>query len=167
MANSSTQIAVIGAGPGGYAAAFYAADLGYEVALIDADADPGGVCLYRGCIPSKALLHAAKVVGESKHAAAWGIEFADPKINLDQLRGWKNGVVSKLTGGLGQVARFRKVRYIQGRASFADAQTLSIAPTRELREPRGPRDAFVSTARSSRPARARRCRPTFQRPARA
>ena len=128
MANSSTQIAVIGAGPGGYAAAFYAADLGYEVALIDADADPGGVCLYRGCIPSKALLHVAKVVGESKHAAAWGIEFADPKINLDQLRGWKNGVVSKLTGGLGQVARFRKVRYIQGRASFADAQTLSIAP---------------------------------------
>ncbi len=134
MANSSTQIAVIGAGPGGYAAAFYAADLGYEVALIDTDADPGGVCLYRGCIPSKALLHAAKVVGESKHAAAWGIEFADPKINLDQLRGWKNGVVSKLTGGLGQVARFRKVRFIQGRASFADAQTLSIVTNAENAE---------------------------------
>jgi dihydrolipoamide dehydrogenase len=126
MATSSTQIAVIGAGPGGYAAAFYAADLGFQVALIDADVDPGGVCLYRGCIPSKALLHAAKVLGESKHAAAWGIEFAAPKINLDQLRGWKNRVVSKLTGGLGQVARFRKVRYIQGRASFVDARTLSI-----------------------------------------
>jgi dihydrolipoamide dehydrogenase len=126
MATSSTQIAVIGAGPGGYAAAFYAADLGFQVALIDADVDPGGVCLYRGCIPSKALLHAAKVLGESKHAAAWGIEFAAPKINLDQLRGWKNRVVSKLTGGLGQVAKFRKVRYIQGRASFVDARTLSI-----------------------------------------
>jgi dihydrolipoamide dehydrogenase len=126
MATSSTQIAVIGAGPGGYAAAFYAADLGFQVALIDADVDPGGVCLYRGCIPSKALLHAAKVLGESKHAAAWGIEFAAPKINLDQLRGWKNRVVSKLTGGLGQVARFRKVRYIQGRANFVDARTLSI-----------------------------------------
>jgi dihydrolipoamide dehydrogenase len=126
MATSSTQIAVIGAGPGGYAAAFYAADLGFQAALIDADVDPGGVCLYRGCIPSKALLHAAKVLGESKHATAWGIEFAAPKINLDQLRGWKNRVVSKLTGGLGQVARFRKVRYIQGRASFVDARTLSI-----------------------------------------
>jgi dihydrolipoamide dehydrogenase len=126
MATSSTQVAVIGAGPGGYAAAFYAADLGFQVALIDADINPGGVCLYRGCIPSKALLHAAKVLGESKHAAAWGIEFAAPKINLDQLRGWKNSVVTKLTGGLGQVAKFRKVRYIQGRASFVDARTLAI-----------------------------------------
>jgi dihydrolipoamide dehydrogenase len=131
MAISSTQIAVIGAGPGGYAAAFYAADLGFQVALIDADVDPGGVCLYRGCIPSKALLHAAKVVGDSKHATAWGIEFGAPKINLDQLRDWKSRVVSKLTGGLGQVAKYRKVRYIQGRASFVDAHTLAIAPSAE------------------------------------
>ncbi|MGH9332066.1 MAG: dihydrolipoyl dehydrogenase [Vicinamibacterales bacterium] len=127
MASSSTQIAVIGAGPGGYAAAFYAADLGFQVALIDADVNPGGVCLYRGCIPSKALLHAAKVVGESRHAAAWGLEFGEPRIHLDKLRDWKNGVVSKLTSGLGQVAKLRKVRYVQGRASFLDAQTLSIS----------------------------------------
>jgi dihydrolipoyl dehydrogenase len=126
---TSTQIAVIGAGPGGYAAAFYAADLGFQVALIDTDVNPGGVCLYRGCIPSKALLHAAKVVGESKHAAAWGLEFGAPKIDLGKLRGWKDGVVSKLTGGLGQVAKYRKVRFIQGRASFVDARTLSVAPS--------------------------------------
>jgi dihydrolipoamide dehydrogenase len=126
MATSSTQVAVIGAGPGGYAAAFYAADLGFQVALVDADINPGGVCLYRGCIPSKALLHAAKVLGESKHAAAWGIEFAPPQINLDQLRAWKTSVVTKLTGGLGQVAKFRKVRYIQGRAGFVDGRTVSI-----------------------------------------
>jgi dihydrolipoamide dehydrogenase len=125
---SSTHVAVIGAGPGGYAAAFYAADLGFEVTLIDADVNPGGVCLYRGCIPSKALLHAAKVIGESKHAAAWGLEFGTPKIDLGKLRGWKDGVVSKLTGGLGQVAKYRKVRFIQGRASFVDAKTLSITP---------------------------------------
>jgi dihydrolipoamide dehydrogenase len=123
---SSTQIAVVGAGPGGYAAAFYAADLGFQAALIDEDVNPGGVCLYRGCIPSKALLHAAKVIGESKHASAWGLEFGAPKIHLDKLRGWKDGVVGKLTGGLGQVAKFRKVRYIQGRASFKDARNLEV-----------------------------------------
>jgi dihydrolipoamide dehydrogenase len=150
MATSSTQIAVIGAGPGGYAAAFYAADLGFQVALIDADVDPGGVCLYRGCIPSKALLHAAKVVGDSKHAAAWGIEFAAPKINLDQLRGWKSRVVSKLTGGLGQVAKYRKVRYIQGRASFVDARTLAIAQSAKDPETLTFEHAIIATG--SRPA---------------
>ena len=124
---SSTQIAVIGAGPGGYAAAFYAADLGFQVALIDADSNPGGVCLYRGCIPSKALLHAAKVVIDAKEAAAWGLEFGRPKIHLDKLRSWKNAVVSKMTSGLGQVAKYRKVRYIQGRAGFKDARTLEIS----------------------------------------
>ena len=75
----STSIAVIGAGPGGYAAAFYAADLGLKVTLIDNEKNPGGVCLYRGCIPSKALLHVAKVLDESKHAREWGIEFGAPK----------------------------------------------------------------------------------------
>jgi dihydrolipoamide dehydrogenase len=134
MATSSTQIAVIGAGPGGYAAAFYAADLGFQVALVDADVNPGGVCLYRGCIPSKALLHAAKVVAESKHAAAWGLEFGAPTIDLGKLRGWKDGVVSKLTGGLGQVAKYRKVRYIQGLAGFLDAHTLAIALNTQSRD---------------------------------
>ena len=96
--DNKLSVTVIGGGPGGYAAAFLAADLGMEVTLIDKEKNPGGVCLYRGCIPSKALLHAAKLINESKEAAQWGIEFADPKINLDRLRAWKNEVVDKLTG---------------------------------------------------------------------
>lgn len=106
---SHTQLAIVGAGPGGYAAAFYAADLGMQVTLIDAEPDPGGVCLYRGCIPSKALLHAARLLCEARHAANWGIEFGKPRIDLDRLRGWKDSVVRKLTGGLGQLSRQRKV----------------------------------------------------------
>src|SRR6187455_2931615 len=124
----TTQLVVLGAGPGGYAAAFYAADLGMQVALIDEEKNPGGVCLYRGCIPSKALLHVAKLIGEAKHASAWGITYPDPKIDLDKLRAFKDGVVQKLTGGLGQLSKQRKVTYIQGRASFVDNKTLSIDP---------------------------------------
>ena len=123
---NSTQVAVVGAGPGGYAAAFMAADLGMKVALVDPEPDPGGVCLYRGCIPSKALLHAAKVIGESRQAADWGITFSEPKIDLDKLRAWKDGVVNKLTGGLGQLSRQRKVDFIRGRATFLDSRTLKI-----------------------------------------
>ena len=122
----SKNIAVIGAGPGGYAAAFYAADLGMQVTLIDPELNPGGVCLYRGCIPSKALLHIAKVIDEAKHAAAWGLTFGEPKIDLDKMRGFKDGVVQKLTGGNGQLVKARKVTYIQGMASFVDATTLAI-----------------------------------------
>ncbi|MBZ5513622.1 MAG: dihydrolipoyl dehydrogenase [Acidobacteriia bacterium] len=122
----STQVAVVGGGPGGYAAAFRAADMGMQVALIDAEPNPGGVCLYRGCIPSKALLHAAYVLGEARHAANWGITFAPPKVDLDKLRTWKEGVVRKLTGGLGQLAKARSVRYVQGYASLLDARTLQI-----------------------------------------
>jgi dihydrolipoamide dehydrogenase len=84
MARESTQLAVLGAGPGGYAAAFYAADLGMQVTLVDLEKNPGGVCLYRGCIPSKALLHVAKVIDESRHASAWGVTFAEPKIDVDK-----------------------------------------------------------------------------------
>ncbi len=123
---NSTQVAVIGGGPGGYAAAFMAADLGLRVALIDLEPNPGGVCLYRGCIPSKALLHVAKVIGESRRAADWGVEFSEPKIDLDKLRSWKDGVVNKLTGGLGQLSKQRKVDFIRGRASFLDSRTLKI-----------------------------------------
>jgi len=122
----STQIAVIGGGPGGYPAAFLAADLGMKVTLIDLEMNPGGVCLYRGCIPSKALLHVAKVISEAHHAANWGIEFSQPTIDLDRLREWKEGVVKKLTGGLGQLSRQRKVNYIQGRATLLNPQTLKI-----------------------------------------
>ena len=97
----SLNIAVVGGGPGGYAAAFLAADLGMTVTLIDPELNPGGVCLYRGCIPSKALLHVAKLIEESEQAKNWGIDFAAPKIDLARLRSWKEGVVKKLTGGLG------------------------------------------------------------------
>src|SRR5215471_12105947 len=124
--DNSTQVAVIGGGPGGYGAAFMAADLGLRVALIDLEPNPGGVCLYRGCIPSKALLHVAKVIGESRQAANWGIEFSEPKIDLDKLRAWKEGVVNKLTGGLGQLSKQRKVDFIRGRATFLDARMLKI-----------------------------------------
>src|SRR4029077_10944960 len=86
---SSVQVVVIGAGPGGYAAAFYAADLGLQVAMVDPETYPGGVCLYRGCIPSKALLHVAKLVGDAKHAEHIGVHFGDPKIDLDALRTFK------------------------------------------------------------------------------
>src|SRR5437660_10889056 len=123
----STQLAVIGAGPGGYAAAFLAADLGLNATLIDPEVNPGGVCVYRGCIPSKALLHVANVVSESRHANAWGIEFGEPKIDLAKLRGFKDGVVKRLTGGTGQLVKHRKVRYLQGRAELVDAKSLRVA----------------------------------------
>ena len=122
----SLNIAVIGGGPGGYAAAFLAADLGMTVTLIDPEVNPGGVCLYRGCIPSKALLHVAKLIEESHQAKNWGIEFAAPKIDLARLRSWKEGVVKKLTGGLGVLSKQRKVRYIQGRAAFENSTTLRV-----------------------------------------
>ena len=120
------NIAVVGAGPGGYAAAFLAADLGMTVTLIDPEVNPGGVCLYRGCIPSKALLHVAKLLEESHQAKDWGIEFAAPRIDVARLRSWKEGVVKKLTGGLGILSKQRKVRYVQGRAAFADSTTLRV-----------------------------------------
>jgi dihydrolipoyl dehydrogenase len=122
----STQLVVIGAGPGGYAAAFYGADRGLKVALVDPAPNPGGVCLYRGCIPSKALLHIADVVNEAKHAEAWGVSFAAPTIDIDKVRAFKERVVTQLTGGVGQVAKLRKIDYLKGTAAFRDARTLAI-----------------------------------------
>jgi dihydrolipoamide dehydrogenase len=122
----STQLVVIGAGPGGYAAAFYAADRGMKVTLVDPEKNPGGVCVYRGCIPSKALLHVANVIAESSHAADFGVEFAKPRIDLDKLRDFKNKVVGQLTSGAGQVRNLRKVQHIQGIAAFRDGRTLDI-----------------------------------------
>jgi dihydrolipoamide dehydrogenase len=122
----SLNIAVVGGGPGGYAAAFLAADLGMTVTLIDPELNPGGVCLYRGCIPSKALLHVAKLLEESHQAKGWGIEFSAPKIDLARLRSWKEGVVKKLTGGLGILSKQRKVKYVQGRAAFENSTTLRV-----------------------------------------
>ncbi len=126
MTPASTKLAVIGAGPGGYAAAFFAADLGIDVTLIDPAPNPGGVCLYRGCIPSKALLHAAHLIEAAQHAAALGIDFGQPRIDFVTLRSWKDGVVKRLTDGLGQVARQRKVKYLQGTASILDPQTMTV-----------------------------------------
>jgi dihydrolipoamide dehydrogenase len=124
--SENLSIAIIGAGPGGYAAAFLAADLGMTVTLIDPEINPGGVCLYRGCIPSKALLHVAKLIEESHQAKDWGIEFTAPKIDLARLRGWKENVVKKLTGGLGILSKQRKVKYVQGRAAFENSTTLRV-----------------------------------------
>ena len=121
------HIAVIGAGPGGYAAAFLAADLGLNVTLIDPEINPGGVCLYRGCIPSKSLLHLAKLIDETRHAKNWGIDYADPNIDLPRLRSWKEGVVKKLTGGLGALTKQRKVEYIQGKAAFENSNALRVS----------------------------------------
>ena len=122
----TTQVVVIGAGPGGYAAAFYAADRGMQVALVDPAVNPGGVCLYRGCIPSKALLHVAEVINEARHAEAWGVSFGAPKIDVDRVRAFKTKVVNQLTGGVGQLSKQRKITYIQGTAGFVDARTLEI-----------------------------------------
>jgi len=119
-------VVVIGAGPGGYAAAFLAADLGLEVAMVDPAENPGGVCLYRGCIPSKALLHVAEIIDEAAHAERWGVTFGAPKLDLDRLREYKDEVVEKLTGGLGQLTKQRKIRHLRGFARFADAHTLTI-----------------------------------------
>ena len=127
MADTATDVAVIGAGPGGYAAAFYAADRGMRVALIDPAPNPGGVCLYRGCIPSKALLHVAELVNEAKHAEAWGVSFKTISIDLPKLRAFKDKVVTQLTGGVGQLSKQRKIAYVRGTASFRDARTLEIA----------------------------------------
>jgi dihydrolipoamide dehydrogenase len=122
----SAQVVVVGGGPGGYAAAFLAADLGLKTALVDPEVNPGGVCVYRGCIPSKALLHVAKLVAEARHAEAWGITFAEPSIDLNKLRAFKDQVVARLTNGTGLLAKSRKVQYLRGFASIEDAHSLRV-----------------------------------------
>lgn len=123
-----TQLCVLGGGPGGYAAAFRAADLGLNVALVDLESRLGGVCLLRGCIPSKTLLHAAKTIDEAKHLGQWGITFSAPKIDIDALRARKEKVIATLTGGLKQLAARRKVNLVRARAAFENSQTLKLEP---------------------------------------
>lgn len=125
MEPAKTEIVVIGGGPGGYAAAFYAADLGKKVTLIEADR-LGGVCLNRGCIPSKALLHATKMIVEARESARRGVSFGEPTIDLEKLRTWKNSILGKLTGGIGQLAKARGVEVIAGKAYFDDSHTLRV-----------------------------------------
>ncbi len=122
-----TQLVVLGSGPGGYSAAFRAADLGLQVVLIERRASLGGVCLNVGCIPSKALLHAAKVIEETREMAVHGIDFGQPKVEASKLRAWKNGVVKKLTGGLGMLAKQRKVQVVTGVGSFVSPHELVVA----------------------------------------
>lgn len=123
---SKKQLIVIGAGPGGYAAAFLAADLGIDTTLIDTEENPGGVCLYKGCIPSKALLHTAKVISESGEAKTFGVKFSKPVIDLKKMRSWKNEIVSKLTSGLGQISKLRKIEYIKGYAKFINSGAVEV-----------------------------------------
>ena len=132
--NQPLRVAVLGAGPGGYPAAFLAAEKGLDVTLIDTEPNPGGVCLYRGCIPSKALLHVANVVNEAREASELGVTFAEPTIDVDKVRIWKDDVVSKLTGGLGQLSRARKVKYVRGRGRFSGPNSIRVSNDGELSE---------------------------------
>lgn len=120
---------VLGAGPGGYTAAFRAADLGQKVVLVERYATLGGVCLNVGCIPSKALLHAAKVITEADEMSHFGVKLGKPEIDLNALRGWKDGVIKKLTGGLSGLAKARKVQVVQGKGTFTSSNTLSVETT--------------------------------------
>jgi dihydrolipoamide dehydrogenase len=126
-----TQLVVLGGGPGGYAAAFLAADLGMQVTLVEAEQRLGGVCLLRGCIPSKALLHVAKVIDEAHDMAEWGVEFPAPKVKIDALRARKEKVIQTLTGGLKQLAKRRNVEVIQAKGWFQNSTTLRLERTDE------------------------------------
>jgi len=119
------DIIVIGSGPGGYHAALRAAQLGLKVACVEKES-VGGVCLNVGCIPTKALLHASSSLSEAKHATDFGVSFGKPKINLKQLEKWKQGVISKMTGGVKMLFKGNKVELIEGEAKFKDAHTISV-----------------------------------------
>jgi dihydrolipoamide dehydrogenase len=121
-----TDVLVLGSGPGGYTAAFRAADLGRQVVMIEKHDHIGGVCLNVGCIPSKALLHVAKVITEADEVASHGVTFSAPVIDIDAIRNWKQGVVNKLTGGLAQLAKQRKVQIVQGVAKFVSSHSISV-----------------------------------------
>ena len=121
-----TQVAVIGGGPGGYVAAFRAADLGLQVTLVDPEERPGGVCLYRGCIPSKALLHVGKLLAEAREAEEWGVSFGEPRIDLEKLRAHRDRVVANMSGGLGQLSRGRGVTLVRGLARLTGPQSLQV-----------------------------------------
>jgi dihydrolipoyl dehydrogenase len=125
-ADVHAEVLVLGAGPGGYTAAFRAADLGKKVVLVERYATLGGVCLNVGCIPSKALLHAARVIADAEEMSAFGVEFGHPKTSLDKLRAWKESVVGKLTKGLAALAKARKVTVLEGTAQFSSPQTLEV-----------------------------------------
>ena len=142
-ADISCDVLVLGAGPGGYSAAFRAADLGLSVVLVERYATLGGVCLNVGCIPSKALLHVAAVMDEAQHLSEHGVVFGKPEVDLDKLRGWKEKVVGKLTGGLAGMAKARKVTVLQGTGAFAGANHLAVE-TRDGRKVVAFRNAIIA-----------------------
>ena len=144
-----TEVVVIGAGPGGYAAAFYAADMGKKVLLVEQDKRLGGVCLNRGCIPSKALLHASKVLADARESHHHGIFFGEPRIELDKLRAWKESILTKLSGGVSQLAQRRGVQVLLGRAVFEDSASLRLE-TEKGQQPVQFEKAIIATG--SRPA---------------
>jgi dihydrolipoamide dehydrogenase len=123
---SNVHLVVLGAGPGGYSAAFYAADQGYKVTLVDASDKLGGVCLHRGCIPSKALLHVSGLMAKIRQAKDFGIDFNIPHIDLKILNDWKEGIVSKVSDGLGQLCKQRGITYVTGRGVFVNSNTIKI-----------------------------------------
>ena len=132
MGNDGLRLVVLGAGPGGYPAAFHAAERGLDVTLVDTRPQPGGICLYEGCIPSKALLHVAKLIREARHASELGVDFGEPAIDVDLLRDWKDGVVRKMTNGLGLLRRQHNVQYQQGYGRIRDANQLNIESNGEV-----------------------------------
>ena len=126
MSPIHTELLVVGAGPGGYAAAFYAADLGKQVLMIEREPRLGGVCLNRGCIPSKALLYAAHTITASRESEHRGIAFGPPSIDVSKLRAWKESILTRLSGGIGQLAKLRGVRVLHGRGYFEDSRKLRL-----------------------------------------
>lgn len=148
---TKTDIVVLGCGPGGYAAAFYAADKGKKVIMVEQEKRLGGVCLIRGCIPSKALLHAAKLISEAEDSGFRGIHFDKPRIDLNEMRAWKESIVNKLAAGIASLAQRRNVEVMEGRGYFEDARTLRV-------ETEKGRNMSPSTLPSSRSVPRRRCR---------
>ena len=127
------DLLVIGGGPGGYVAAIAAADAGIQTTVVEEARVPGGVCLREGCIPSKALLHVAKIIEDAAHAKNFGITFSEPKTDIEKLRSWKNGIIRKLSGGVKTLLAGRKVDYIKGRAEFESSRIVRVEgdePTR-------------------------------------
>jgi len=145
MSNKTTEILIIGAGPGGYSAAFLAADKGSHVTLIDKNPTIGGVCLHEGCIPSKALLHAAKILNETKKAQEIGLSFQDININTEKLNQWKYNIIEKLTNGLNHLAKRRNIEFICGEASFLNSNTVKIKKSNNEIEEISFQKAIVAT----------------------
>ncbi len=149
--NQETEVLVVGAGPGGYAAAFRAADLGMGVTLVDTEKRPGGECLFRGCIPSKTLLYLAELLSDAKRSSEMGVTFGKPRVDLDKIRAWKNQVIDKLTGGLLTLCKRRKIQWVQGRAIFEGSDRVRLEES-EISRIRF-RHAIIATGSYSTPFR--------------